>query len=51
MEDKKLLKWVFIILMAPLVLAYFSNGGKVFVTLAKIQTIGINHCVKCQHVM
>jgi hypothetical protein len=30
MEDKKLLKWVFIILMAPLVLAYFSNGGESF---------------------
>lgn len=30
MQDKKLLKWVFIILMTPLVLAYFSNGGESF---------------------
>lgn len=30
MEDKKLLKWVFLILLAPLVLAYFSNGGESF---------------------
>ena len=30
MEDKKLLKWVFIILLAPLVLAYFSNQGESF---------------------
>jgi hypothetical protein len=26
MEDKKLLKWVLILLFAPLALAYFSNG-------------------------
>jgi hypothetical protein len=26
MEDKKLLKWVFVLLLAPLALAYFSNG-------------------------
>jgi hypothetical protein len=25
MEDKKLLKWVFIVLLAPLALAYFSD--------------------------
>ena len=30
MEDKRLLKWIFIILMAPLVLAYFSNDGESF---------------------
>jgi hypothetical protein len=30
MEDKKLLKWVFIILLTPLVLSYFSNGGESF---------------------
>jgi hypothetical protein len=28
MEDKKLLKWVFIILLAPLALAYFSDGDR-----------------------
>ena len=28
MEDKKLLKWVFIILLAPLALAYFSDGER-----------------------
>jgi hypothetical protein len=28
MEDKKLLKWVIILLLAPLVLAYFSNGDR-----------------------
>ena len=26
MQDKKLLKWVFVLLLAPLALAYFSNG-------------------------
>ncbi len=26
MNDRKLLKWVFILLLAPLALAYFSNG-------------------------
>jgi hypothetical protein len=30
MEDKKLLKWGFLILLAPLALAYFSNGGESF---------------------
>lgn len=28
MEDRKLLKWVFIILLAPLALAYFSDGER-----------------------
>ena len=28
MEDRKLLKWVFIILLAPLCLAYFSDGER-----------------------
>ena len=28
MEDKRLLKWVFIILLAPLALAYFSDGER-----------------------
>lgn len=28
MEDRKLLKWVFIILLAPLVLSYFSDGER-----------------------
>ena len=28
MEDKKLLKWLFIILLAPLALAYFSDGER-----------------------
>ena len=30
MEDRKLLKWVFIILLTPLVLSYFSNDGERF---------------------
>jgi len=28
MQDKKLLKWVFVLLLAPLALAYFSNGDR-----------------------
>ena len=28
MDDRKLLKWVFIILLAPLALAYFSDGER-----------------------
>ena len=28
MEDKKLIKWAFIILLAPLALAYFSDGDR-----------------------
>jgi hypothetical protein len=28
MEYKKLLKWVFVLLLAPLALAYFSNGDR-----------------------
>lgn len=28
MEDRRLLKWVFIILLAPLALAYFSDGER-----------------------
>lgn len=28
MNDRKLLKWVFIILLAPLALAYFSDGER-----------------------
>ena len=28
MEDKKLLKWIFIILLTPLALSYFSDGER-----------------------
>ena len=28
MEDRKLLKWVFIVLLAPLALSYFSDGER-----------------------
>jgi hypothetical protein len=30
MDDKKLVKWLFLILLLPLGLAYFSSGGESF---------------------
>ena len=30
MNDKKLVKWLFLLLLLPLVLAYFSNDGERF---------------------